>query len=99
MADDTERVDVAASIEIFIRALLGAHEGVRPHDLPDVGITRLPTAMGNAEVGHHRATGAGFEQDVVRLDVAMHDAAPVRVGECPCDFAQYARSVGRWKWS
>src|SRR5260221_7568501 len=55
--------------------------------------------MGNPEVGHHRAAGAGFEQNVVRLDVAVHDAASVRVGERPCDLAQYARSVGRWEWS
>jgi hypothetical protein len=52
--------------------------------------------MGNAEVRHHRPAGACFEQDVVRLDVTMYDAATVRVGECPRDFAQYARGIG-WR--
>ena len=47
----------------------------------------------DAEVGDHG--GAAGEQDVVRLDVAVHDAALVRVGERLRDFAQDARSLPR----
>ena len=36
------------------------------------------------------AAGAGVEQDVVGLDVAVHDAALVRVGERVGDVAQDA---------
>jgi hypothetical protein len=53
--------------------------------------------VGDAEVGDQRAAGAGLQQDVVRLDVAVDDAAAVRVGERPGDLAQHARGVGRRK--
>ena len=52
-------------------------------------------AVRDAEVGHQRAAGARLEQDVVRLHVAVHDAASVRVGERPRHLAQHARRVGR----
>jgi len=41
--------------------------------------------------------GTGLQQDVVRLDVPMDDAAAVRVRERPGDFAQHARGIGRWE--
>ena len=44
--------------------------------------------LGDAEVGDDR--GAAGEEDVVRLDVAMDDAALVRVGERARDVAQDA---------
>ena len=44
--------------------------------------------LGNAEVGDDRR-GAG-EQDVLRLDVAVHHAALVRVGQCARHVAQHA---------
>src|SRR5688500_15550332 len=50
--------------------------------------------MGDAEVGHERATGACLQQDVVRLDVPMNDAAAVRVSESPGHFAHYTHGVG-----
>ena len=51
-------------------------------------------AVRDAEVGHQRAARARLEQDVVRLHVAVHDAAPVRVRERPRHLAQHARRVG-----
>src|SRR5690349_21375664 len=70
------------------------------HEFSEIGRTAcLPTAVGNPEVRHHCSPGAGLEQDVVRFDVAVYDAASVRVGECPCNFAQHTRSVGWWEWS
>jgi hypothetical protein len=55
--------------------------------------SRLPWAI--PKFGHQRASRARLQQDVVRLHVAVHDAASVRVGECPGHLAQHARRVGR----
>ena len=63
--------------------------------LPGIGRgARVRAAVRDAEVGDQRAAGARLQQDVVRLHVAMHDAAAVRVGERPRDLAQHARRVG-----
>ena len=67
-----------------------------PHDLARVGVgAGVVAAVRDAEVGDERAAGARLEQDVVRLHVAMDDAASVRVRERPRDLAQHARRVGR----
>ena len=98
IANDAERVDVAASVDRLVRGLLRAHVVRGPHDLARIGCgAGIITAVRDAEVGHHRAARARFEQDVVWLDVAVHDAAPMRVSERPRHFAQHARRVGRGK--
>ena len=50
--------------------------------------------MRDAKVGDQRPAGARFEQNVVRLHVAVDDAASVRVGERPRHLAQHARGFG-----
>ncbi len=50
------------------------------------GGARLVERVGDAEVGHERVPGGG-EEDVFRLDVAMDDAARVRVLERRGDLA------------
>ena len=55
----------------------------------------VSTAVRDAEVGHERAARARLEQDVVRLDVPVHDAAAVRVRQRPGDLAHHAHRVGR----
>ena len=87
---DAERVDVGAMVDVGIGGgLLGRHVERRAERRAGVG-ERVPSRsppraprraerLGDAEVGD-RGRAAG-EQDVVRLDVAMHDAALVRVGE------------------
>src|SRR5262249_16921969 len=52
-----------------------------------------------AEISDERAARAGLEQNVVRLHIAVYDAASVRVGERPCHFAHHARGFGRRKRS
>ncbi len=47
---------------------------------------QIAQRLGHAEVGQLRV--AGHEEHVLRLDVAMHDAAAVRVGERIGDLAQ-----------
>ena len=57
-----------------------------------VAVSRAPAfhRPRDAEVGDHRATRSRVEQDVVRLDVAMDDAAQVRVRERVGDLAEEA---------
>ena len=61
----------------------------RPHRQPGLG-QRLRRGVAdrarNAEVGHHRVAAA--QQDVGRLDVAVDDAALVRIGQRLGDFAR-----------
>ena len=73
-----------------------------PSEVPtrvSVALARLPrardaeSAFAIAEVGDGR--GAAREEDVVRLDVAMDDAALVRVGERARDVAQDRRPLRR----
>ena len=81
--DAGERVDVAASVELALAGgLLGAHvvrradRGARLRQpLPDLRADRVR----DPEVGDERL--APREQDVLRLDVAVHDAVLVRVRE------------------
>jgi hypothetical protein len=55
-------------------------------------VARRGQRLGHAEVGHHRRPAG--EQDVVGLDVAVHDAAPVRHGEGARHVAQDAHGLG-----
>ena len=47
----------------------------------------------DAEIRHHRRTAG--EQHVLGLDVAMHDAAAVRVGKRACNVAKNGDRFGR----
>ena len=54
--------------------LLGAHEVRGAHERARVGgRSAVRAAVRDAEVGHQRAAGARFEQDVVGLDVAVNE--------------------------
>ncbi len=46
--------------------------------------------MGDAEIGHNRASGFPIEENVVRLDVAMYHPAGVGVRQTPGHLAQHA---------
>lgn len=47
------------------------------------------------EVGDQRAARAGLEQDVLRLDVPVHDALEVRVSQRPRDLLEQLRRFAR----
>ena len=78
-----ERVDVAARVELAVaRGLLRAHVLRRAEREPGLGqavAAGLAHRERDAEVGQHRL--ALEQQDVLRLDVAVHDAVPVGVVE------------------
>ena len=78
-----EREDVAPAIHTGARDLLGRHVSDLALELPRArGFVELSERLRHAEVGHLRGA-VGGEQDVVRREVAMHDAerAPVLVGQ------------------
>ena len=77
-----ERIEIGARIERpLARCLLGAHVGRRAdgHARPGEPVVAGHRAR-DPEVGHQRRPVAG-EQNVLGLDVAVHDAVPVRVLE------------------
>ena len=96
VADDAERVDVAAAVELALAdRLLGRHVRRRAHG--DAGDGEPRVARGgarDAEVGDHGAARRAVEQDVVGLHVAMHDAARVRVRERVGHVGEDAPRVG-----
>ncbi len=92
-----EGVDVRAMIRARIAGgLLGRHVRRRPDARPHLGEGGLRVCRGlrvrkrlrDAEVCHRRRTSG--EQHVVRLDVAVHDAAGVRELERLGDVAKHA---------
>ena len=96
-----ERVDVGAMIDARVAGgLLGRHVRGRADRRADLRERRAAVAgprradgFRDAEVGDDR--GAAGEQHVVRLDVAVHDAALVRVGERLRDVLEDARRLRR----
>jgi len=83
--DAPQAEDVAPAVHQVVPArLFGAHVLRRSHDHSDVGeptvLARLPVhSERHAEVGEQRVPV--LEQDVLRLDVAVHHAARVGEGE------------------
>ena len=86
VAHDANRVEIAASVDLGLRGrLLRRHVVRRTHhrsDLRQAGPRLQRVRPRDTEVGEHCATARIVDQDVVRLDVAVHDALPVRVIQC-----------------
>ena len=82
--DDAEGELIGAEVHLFARRLLRRHGTGRAHDQPGVGAERGPLPvvfhhrqLGQAEV-QHLQVAVGPDHDVLGLDVAVHDAAPMR---------------------
>ena len=83
--DEGERVEVGLLAHLSPGRLLGRHVGQRAHDVAGDGQRVVADHARDAEVrelGHAGAVVRLVGHDhVARLDVAMDDAAPVRVGQ------------------
>ena len=75
-----ERVDVGAAVQRVPLRLLGRHVVARAEHAARVGERRRVVDARDAEVGQ-LGVPIRRQQHVVRLDVTVHDAALVRVGE------------------
>jgi hypothetical protein len=78
---DAQRIEIRAAVHRLTHRLLGRHVRHRPDDRPRIGhATPSARAKGDAEVGqlHGAAVHRPRQEDVLGLEVAMHD--PVRVG-------------------
>ena len=91
-----KRIDVALGRDVALpHCLLGAHVLRRAERHPRLGhppAGGVRRREGDAEVGHQRA--AVVQQDVLRLDVALHDPPAVRVVERAGDLGGDAHRVG-----
>jgi hypothetical protein len=83
VGDDAEGVEVAAAIDIALaERLLGRHVGRRANR--DAGDGDARTALrgaGDPEVGDEHAAAGALDEDVVGLDVTVHDTVRMRVGQ------------------
>ncbi len=77
---DAEREDVAAEVELVAQDLLRAHVARRAHAGAGLGQVAQRVVAGDAEV-HQLHLALVGDDDVGRLDVAVDDAAEVRVVE------------------
>ncbi|HQN07898.1 MAG TPA: hypothetical protein PK569_10005 [Thermoanaerobaculia bacterium] len=77
---DAEGVKVGPAVERLRLRLLGGDVGGRPHQKAGLGLDERPGRLRDAEVGEVRPA-VRVEDDVLRLDVAVDDAAFVAVGE------------------
>ena len=76
IADDAQTVEVAPAVDFFFpRGLLRAHVlgCADRHAGAGQRATRPGHRFGDAEIGDHDSTPSAFEEDVVRLDVAVND--------------------------
>ena len=83
---DAERVEIGARIDGGAAGLLGREVLRRADDRSRLGHLRRTRAR-DPEVGHLEAA-VGADDDVVRLDVAVHDPVAVRERECAQDLAR-----------
>ena len=80
-----QRIDVASAVDRLAHRLFRTHEFGCPQHLGmfvrfDLGYLR------DAEIHDEGASSCFFQQDVVWLDVTVHDTLCVSVGQCPGDF-------------
>ena len=96
VADDAEGVEIAARVGRLAQRLLGTHELRRADDFTARERAGSRDDARNPEIGDQHAARR-FEENVVRLHIAMDDALPMRVRERPRDVAQYPRGFGGWE--
>src|SRR2546423_762692 len=98
VGDDTPRIDVRSLVCRRIgRRLLGRHVHRRADEVARLGyigrhfLPRCLNCLGDSEIRDDRRALA--EQNVLGLDVAVHDSLPMRVSESGGDIAQYCQAL------
>ena len=91
-SDATQRIQIAATVERFPRRLLGAHVMHSAQHKAVGGERRIEIRARDAEVGDDRTPRRPFDENVLGLYVAMHDAPRVRIRQRPRHFAQHANN-------
>ena len=98
VAEDADGVEITASVDVQLaRRLLRRHVVRRAEGARRVGAHRIErTQKRDAEVCEHRTASAALEEDVLRLEVAMHDTLAVGVVERERELVQDSpRFLGR----
>jgi hypothetical protein len=85
--DDAERVEVGSMVDVVARCLLRAHVVRRSVHHPRARETPRTRHLGDTEVEHFDDVVAG-DVDVVRLEIAVHDAGGVRCAQRGRDLLQ-----------
>src|SRR6185295_11397560 len=93
--DDGERIEIASPVDLTLaHRLFGRHVRRRPDGDSGHGEAGFSgSRAGDAEVRNHRPSRRTVDEDVVRLDVAMHHAASVCVGQRIGDVAEDAHGA------
>ena len=98
--DDAEREDVRARVDAALH-LLGRHVRRRSHDHSGRGderrrlrpVGRIQPRQTEVQDLHADAVAAGSQHDVLGLEIAMDDAALMRVRECVGELARQSQHV------
>src|SRR5439155_24928977 len=88
---DAEPVDVASTVEEFSARLLGRHVVRSSHDISASGHAAAEMPCGNSEISNECVL-VFIKENVVRLDVAVHQSTSVGVIESCRDLR---RDAGR----
>ncbi len=94
--EDTQGIDVGARVDgrRIAARLLGAHVRERPDELADASAARRRASIGIARVRdaevEHLGLAEGIDEDVVGLEIAMHDALLVGVLDGFCELDEQA---------
>ena len=103
LGNQSERIENASSMNVVGGGLFGAHEFRRVNDFTnarEAGVAgrRCAADARNADVHDERSSGGAFDHDAVGLDVAMDDAATVRVRERVPHILQQANAFLHAEW-
>ena len=85
----SQRKQVGAGIHSFFSQLLGGHKGRASQDLAGKGQVGV-VQFSNAEIGD-LGMAIGRDQNVCRLDIAMHDSLGMGIVQGLCQFLHQAQ--------
>ena len=92
VANDSQGIDIARRDGILAERLLGGDVLGGTHHHPGLGHRGGVDGLGDAEVGQFHLAGR-CDEDVARLDVAVHQTGGVRDLECAAGLLQHVQGV------